>query len=219
MNIVDNWEWSSHQPLIRGALAEFKPNYILELGMGEYSTPIFIEYSPEEMLGVENEKEWLEHVNKKYGTKYPSILHQLDSKLGLGTFLRELTDEQKETIKDYYKDLSIDIKNNNNSPKLLFVDQFTCCRTLSINTLYDYFDVIIYHDCQPPGIDWYEYYFDKELKDTYTHYTLKTPIVWTGCFVKNSLKDNNLHQTILPYIKQYCAEHKLNESEVFLANE
>ena len=219
MNIANNWEWSSHQPLIRAVLAEFKPRYILELGMGEYSTPIFIDYSPEFMLSVENDVKWQMHIKKKYGTKYKSVLHQLESNLGSKSFVKDMTDTQKESIKNYYIDLGKSIEETDIHPKLLFVDQFTCCRTISINTLYPYFDIIIYHDCEPRGVVWYEYYFEEKLKTDFLHYTLKTPAVWTGCFLKNSLKDNNLNKTISPYIEKYCEENKLNKTTVKLVNE
>lgn len=218
MNKVKNWEWASHQPMINGVLEEFKPKYILELGIGDYSTPLFYNYKPIEMLSIENDREWLGSYSQ-FNTSYPIILHELDKEIKLGTHPCDLSEKQKSKHREYYLDIADFVKNISLYPKLLFVDQFTCLRAESINTLYPYFDIIIYHDCQPAGIDWYEYYFDTELLDTYKHYTLKTPIVWTGCFVAKHLADNNLATTILPYINTFCVNYTLNANKVFLTNE
>ena len=45
MNIATGYEWATHQSVIRAAMEVYKPQYILELGPGVYSTPVFLEYN------------------------------------------------------------------------------------------------------------------------------------------------------------------------------
>jgi len=51
MKIVEDYGWSTHRPLIQAILDAFSPQFVLELGMGVYSTPIFMDYKPEAYWG------------------------------------------------------------------------------------------------------------------------------------------------------------------------
>ena len=53
-DISSDYAWSSHQPVIRMALKVFKPKFILELGIGRYSTPIFLKEKCEKAF-IEND--------------------------------------------------------------------------------------------------------------------------------------------------------------------
>jgi len=151
MRIWDTWDWKTHQPMIRAAIELYSPKFVLELGMGTFSTPLFLEYSME-FLSIENDIEWWNYMRDHY--KFKSIFHPLDDGITIGTRLFQLNPIQKWRFFHYYEDLKLpEIR-----PSLLFVDQWTCNRTMSINALKPRFDIIIYHDCQPPGgIEEYEY--------------------------------------------------------------
>ena len=43
MELDRSYAWSTHRPLLQSLVSTLKPKYILELGMGVHSTPIFIE--------------------------------------------------------------------------------------------------------------------------------------------------------------------------------
>lgn len=220
MKIEDDYEWSSHQPLLNLLLNFFKPKLILELGMGIYSTPIFLEYNPEQLICIENNKEWFEYMLKSYTFKNKNIVnfHNLPDDINIGTFLNKLTESQRFEISKYYIDLANEIKENPNFPKLMFVDNYTCCRTLAINNMHNSFDIIVYHDCQPKGIIWYEYYFDEAINNKFTSYILRTPRGDTGCFINKRLKytDNALKETLTTYSNKYCIEHNIPFEKIYL---
>jgi hypothetical protein len=163
----------THQPLIKGVLKLYSPLFILELGIGDYSTPIFQE-SGVKYQGVDNSKEW---INKFSGDL---IFHDLQDIL-IGTRINEITDDQKESIKQYYRDIIIPDLN----PNFLFVDNYASCRMLAINNLRDRFDLIIYHDCEPEGIDWYDY--DLINTEGFNSYFLKSDFTWTGLMVRKEI--------------------------------
>jgi hypothetical protein len=200
MNIENFYEWSTHQPLIRATMELYKPVFVLELGLGVHSTPIFLEYGPE-LLSIENDKEWLDHIKEKY-PNINTLFHSL-GELKLGTHLYEVSEKQKLEITNYY----IGLKFSELKPNLLFVDQYTACRTLSINTLKEKFDFIIYHDCQPAGISWYSYNLIN--KNGFNSYYLKTPTSWTALMVseKNDKGFTPLNEVILPHINNYMKNH------------
>lgn len=170
----------------------YVPKFIVELGIGEYSTSTFFQYDFDKYIGIENDFEWFTFISDKYKEKKNSkfIYHNLGDDIKNATFLKDITKEQVHIIEQYYLQLPYDILYDDISPKVLFVDNYTCCRTLAINTLYKYFDIIIYHDCEPKAISWYEYYFKKDLINNYNNFYYKTPSAWTGFFISNKLEQN-----------------------------
>jgi hypothetical protein len=216
MKIDNFYEWSTHRPLLQALVFAFNPKFILELGMGLFSSPIFIDYNPEELVFIENDEEWIKHMKEKFGSSYNIILHKLDDSVLLGTHPYQLTSNQRDAISGYYKDLSKLLQSKDMHPRFLFVDNFTCCRNFAINILYSVFDIVAYHDCQPAGIPWYEYSFEENLRKEFNHYTLKTPTSWTGVFIRRSLDQSRLGEIIIPYINQYCNENKLNDRQIYL---
>jgi len=219
MNITNNYEWSTHAPL-NGALIEtFNPKFIVELGTGLYSTPIFLNSSAEKMMFIDNDTEWLEEVKKinHFDDRCKVLHHDLGENIVLGTKLREISQEKKDEIFNYYKALASTIKEENISPKMLFVDHYTCARSLSINAMFSAFDIIVYHDCQPKGIRWYEYYFHQDLYSNYDSYFLISPTSWTGCFIKKTLPcEKNLDDVIVKYIDDYCNKNDLKKEQMYL---
>ncbi|MEN6569003.1 MAG: hypothetical protein ABFC18_03220 [Rikenellaceae bacterium] len=141
---LEGYEWATHQPLIRAVMELYKPLYVLELGPGIYSTPIFLEYKIK-YKAIEHNKDWKEFIEKEYSIKVK--FHDLrdvveEDKLSTITVLQMLD------IKDFYESLKIPAI----QPKLLFVDNAMSCRTIAINTLREQFDLIIYHDHDASGI-------------------------------------------------------------------
>lgn len=192
MIIASGFEWATHQPLIRAVMDIYKPKFVLELGIGLYSTPVFFEYRTE-YLGIENNKEWIDEMGKKYINSF--IYHDL-GEITEGTGYSELTEKQKQEIVSFYQKLNI----YGPGLRLLFVDQFTSCRTISINTLKDKFDLIIYHDSESIEVNRYD------LIDFtgFRRYILKTNKTCTTLMVK----EKQLNETIQPYIKVFQEVNK-----------
>jgi len=183
------WEWASHQPLIKAVLELYKPAFILELGIGENSTPLFAGLN---YIGVENDRAWIDHLTKLYHTNQTFIWHDLD---------RQVT-----SLADYYNSLQLpDVK-----PNLLFVDNYETCRMIAINTLRTKFDAILFHDCEPePGARINHY--DMINSEGFNVYFLKTPANWTGLMVSiASGLDRGfqpLRQVVDNYIDEFIGKH------------
>ena len=189
-NMENDWQWSSHTPVLKTLTKIFNFDFILELGTGKNSTPILGE-TKAELLCIDNDLNWLNYTksllpNRTEKTQF--IHHDLGEGIVIGTKVHELVESKKHEIKNYYNNLASKIPTS--GLKMCFVDQFTCARTFSINALLDKFDVLAYHDCEPAGVPWYEYYFDKEKTKEYDIYMFKTSIVWTGFFIKKGLDFN-----------------------------
>lgn len=187
MDIGKEWIWASHQPLISGVLDLYKPKFVLELGIGENSTPMFkdIQY-----LGVENDYEWVKKVREEFGMKV--IWHNLD--------------KQTVTLLEYYKGLQFP----ETHPSLLFVDNYESCRLIAINALRDRFDLIIFHDCEPePGARINHYGMINS--EGFNVYFLKTDKNWTGLMVKiQSAIDNGFQKLVdscYPHILRFTENH------------
>jgi hypothetical protein len=198
MRIWDTWDWKTHQPAIRAMMELYLPKFVLELGMGPFSTPLFLEYKTE-FLSIENDIEWWNYMRDHY--KFNSIFHPLDDGITIGTRLFQLNPIQKWRYFHYYEDLKLpDLR-----PSLLFVDQWTCNRTISINALKPRFDIIIYHDCQPPGgIEEYEYNLINF--EGFNVYFLTNPVNWTGIMIKKEIDKgfNALAVQITPHIQWFA---------------
>jgi hypothetical protein len=183
MNEEMNYQWATHQPLIQGVLKLYEPKFILELGTGYNSTPLFQGYG---YIGVENDLEWIKEIHKKY---YMQIIHH------------DL-DRQTVSLEDYYKAISLP----NEFPRLLFVDNYESCRLIAINALRDRFDLIIFHDCEPePGARVNHY--DMIDSAGFSVYFLKTPSNWTGLMVRHDKGFDELLKSVNPYIDEFKQKH------------
>jgi hypothetical protein len=95
--------------------------------------------------------------------------------------------------------------------KMLFVDNYSCCRTIAINVLFSYFDLIVYHDCEPEGAAVNGYVFDTKLTDNYLQLIYTSPRTWAGCFISNKLNPDKekLQEKIKPITLRYLSENKI----------
>ena len=194
MYVAKGYEWETHQPLIRAVMDLYKPDFVLELGAGYYSTPVFLEYEVGFMT-VENNREWVDIMNKEFNLNV--IFHNLYA-IEEGQGVDSLTAEQRHEIISFYRKLEVSKENN-----LLFVDNFRCCRMLAINTLRDKFDLIIYHDSESFEVN----NFDRVNKEGFKIYTLQTSGPCTTLMVKNDKGFKELQETIEPYIVMFLNKH------------
>lgn len=194
MIIEKGYGWATHQPLIKVVMEIFKPGFVLELGTGFYSTPLFIDYGTNLMV-VDNDLEWIKLIQEKYKIK---IIYQniegLEEKHGYNN----LSEKQKEQIANDYSSIKIPDIN----PNLLFVDQWRSCRAISINILKNKFDLIIYHDSE--AIE--ENQYDLLDKKGFMSYTLKTN--WTNTTLLSRISFDGVDSKILKYIDKFRKEYK-----------
>jgi hypothetical protein len=141
MELFDETATASHQPVIRNTLVKYYPLFVLELGIGLYSTPLF---RGKEYIGIENNIEWIRVMRDKYPDM--RFIHHDVGDMKSSDYMRNLSPEQMSEFRNYYCEVIIpDIR-----PNLLFVDHYAALRTISINALKDRFDLIIYHDSEHP---------------------------------------------------------------------
>lgn len=193
--MIEDYAWSTHQPLIRLLLKVYNPRLIVELGIGYYSTPLFQAHKCEKMF-IENDRNWI----KQMGIKENVVLHEIDIP-NQDIPVHDISPAQRQSLIEDYHHLKESIRRTECS--LLFVDNYSCCRALAINILYPVFDLIIYHDCEPQSIQRNNYYFDERLISDYDHYNLVTPRTWAGCFVSKKLPGKDLFEEIEPIIEDY----------------
>lgn len=192
MNIATGYEWATHQPVIRAAMEIYKPKYVLELGPGVYSTPIFLEYDSLYSC-IENDAAWIDYLKERYDLDV--IYHDLGNISADITF-DELNFEQKKRIIMYYSAIKIPKEH----PRLLFVDQYCACRVLSINTLRGEFDVIIYHDSELKVNR-----FDQVMNNGFIRYQLTTERNFTTLMTKMNRPE--IETAIIPYIETFMREY------------
>lgn len=199
MNIESDefYAYSTHQPLILGVLDLYKPQFVLELGVGLYSTPLF---KGTFYMGIENNKEWIAEIEKKLGI---SIIYHNLGNIGISVYLPSMTQEQKDGIINYYKNLPLP----QNRPNLLFVDNYPSCRALAINTLKERFDLIMFHDAEPGTFD-VDGYNIVDFSWFNTYY-LKTSANWTGLMVREDRGYEALLKSTQPHIDEYLKTHSL----------
>ena len=195
MYVAKGYEWATHQPMIKAVMDSCKPSYILELGSGVYSTPLFMSYGLS-FVTIENDKEWAEYIEDEYGIK--PILHDLKG-ISEGTGYNQLSFEQRQEIFNWYLDIEIpDL-----SPKLLFVDNFCSCRLLAIEALKDKFDMIIYHDSESLIVNNFCEIDNRGFKT----YTLRADGPYTTLMVKEDKVINGLLNIIQPYINEFLTSN------------
>jgi len=193
----------THQPLIKGVLDLYEPEFILELGIGVYSTPIFlgrINNCPGKEVGyfgIENNAEWIAYIEKKYDTPTLFKHHDLDD-IKIGDSITDLRYNQIRDITKYYKAL----KFSNKRPNLLFIDNYASCRAIAFNALRHGFDMIILHDCEPHAVGWY--CWDILQVKEFEIYYLTSYESWTGLFIRpdNDKGYKTLKSSVDSYIKE-----------------
>ena len=188
---------ATHTPLIEYALDKLRPSFIMELGVGWFSTALFDRYvrtTGAQYIGIENDKIWITDIKEKYPSL--SIVHHDIYPITRGERAIGLSRYWLDTITDYYRGLSVpDV-----SPKLLFVDNYASCRTIAFNVLKDKFDIIIVHDCELAVMQWYDY--DKmDTKRLHVQY-LKCNLSWAMIMTRIPLSED-----ISPFIEKFMTEH------------
>lgn len=183
------FKWSSHKPVLLAALDLFKPRLILELGVGNFSTPVLIDSPADRTIHVENDGSWLAMVQEQHGDHTGSefMHHSLPFYVTKSTRAQDVDPATLQSAQEFYQDL----KQQMTTPScLIFVDHFTCLRTLAINTLFSAADCLIYHDAETPEV--YDYQRIDQSSPDFDRFVLKTPSSWTGFWVRRSVISSDL---------------------------
>jgi len=182
------FKWSSHNPVIYSILEILNPEFILELGIGNYSSPLFLNSKAKKIIHIENDIDWINTIKSKYQFDERSeiIYHNLNDEVSNSTPRHKVPEACLKESEEFYNNLGQKLLMSNSVGKLLFVDHFACLRTMSINILGNGFDAIIFHDAETPQIYNYDE-LSSNLKIKFDCYILKTPSSWTGFYIKKNL--------------------------------
>jgi hypothetical protein len=113
------FKWGSHQPVVNAMVELISPELIVELGVGRYSTPMFLKFNAKKILHIDNDPGWLDLIKQENADiiteKSEFRLHDLSTvnidKLSI--LITELDQDQKNFIDQYYKELNKEIKKIN----------------------------------------------------------------------------------------------------------
>ena len=150
-----HYKWSTHQPVISTMMEILKPELIIELGTGRYSSPGLISStSALKTIHIDNDAEWIRLIQEENShlitEKNEFRVHDVLS-LGitsLKTLPSMLTLEQKTFIDQYHNNLAEEIKKMNFKSSMIFTDGFAACRKSSVDLLTGVSDSLIFHDAE-----------------------------------------------------------------------
>lgn len=190
MSPKKQFKWSSHRPVIQTLLKLLQPQFIMELGVGNFSTPVLLASDARQIMHIENDQPWLDHVTQQFSndTRSQFLFHDLGPGVKKSTAWSVLPEQWQRQQTQYYQRLATDHVPQHLSPRLLFVDHYTCLRVLSINVLADHFDAVIYHDAETPDTYGYQH-IRADLADQFDHWQLRPNSSWTGFMVRRGSID------------------------------
>lgn len=194
------YSWATHRPLIQVALEVFNPGFVLEIGVGIHSTPLFgaVEY-----VGIENDKQWIDNVQSLMNEECNIIYNDLGG-VNSSTKFSNLNKQTKIKIIKFLTGLQIPEK----PVRLLFIDSFVCDRNIAMILLAHKFDIIIFHDAQPKSHRVYGYDLDN-FKDFDLLY-LTSDTAWTGMLTNLPEAHKKINNSIQVYIDQFRQDFNYN---------
>jgi hypothetical protein len=202
-------EWSTHLPLLETLLGEYNFSRIVEIGMGIHSTPLILQSKAEQLIFIENDHQWISKLRSSLTFDSRSrVFHQSHEGLNQYSDPADVADSVRDLLRTEYVAIAAGAEYPFKSPTLLFVDNYRPFRAIAIEALYPLFDIIVYHDCQPAGIPYYNYFFSTALYKQALQYFLTTPTSWTGIFIKRKCAkqiDGNFASSLQKNIEAYCA--------------
>jgi hypothetical protein len=172
--------WGSHVALHRAILNTFPIKGILELGAGLYSTKEFFNRDVK-VVSIESDNNWIRQLRPLLSVdeKHKIIYHALDKNITRRTrYAMASKSVRGEAIKFYSSFISDDMN-------LLFIDQYAAFRLDSLQSLYHKFDVVTFHDVEPPDTYMYSLFKNNE---NYIRFIDKTYLTHTGLLIKPCLE-------------------------------
>lgn len=201
--MLDNYEHSTHQPLINWVLSSFLPALVVEVGIGDFSSPIFWKYNIPTLIHIENDQAWIDRM-KAINPEAHFILHEISPRVNDQSIKwSALTKEEQSNIVTFYNAFNF---TQYETPRLLFVDGYACCRMRAIMTWKSDFDFIIYHDAEEVGSLANDYGFELGFSE-FRHFVLKSPRTWTGILIRKNIPIQWIN--LWTWVERYEKEHNI----------
>lgn len=179
------YEWFTHLPLLEAITHCLHPDVAIEFGVGIGSTKVLYN-SVEKFTAIENSPEWYAQMVYSYPPRDGFVfrLHHLGDTVNLATKWDAIPPSLTESIRNYYDEEITKLPSG--KCRIAMIDQYSCCRYLSL-ALYNSFDVVIFHDCEPLGWEYYNY-GAVTFNDQYDRYVFKTSVSWTGLLIRKTVQ-------------------------------
>jgi len=200
---------SSHVPLITGVLSVFPVKFALEQGSGRYSTPVLQQFVAK-VISVESDTRWTSLVAEKVPNHE---FRRPPSQCAQNRPPSTLSPEELAVISNYYA--SLDREFADLTPRLLFIDGYSCERTPAFNAIHTNYDMVVVHDTAPWSVSHhYEYGM---MKTTYARYLYGVQSIGgmeipeTTLFTRIAMSDTQraaLGNAIDVAVAQYCAQNE-----------
>lgn len=180
--MAEHIRWGSHIPINSSILKVFDITGVMELGIGYHSTPMFFQ-SAKKVIGIETDKAWIDKMLSEIETdnNHKIIHHKIPNHIKRPTRRHMLSKEELLDARNFMLSHVTDDLN------FLFIDCISSFRWEALTYLHDKFDVITFHDYQPPGI--HNHYCDGKLKlsDDYEMFIDQTYVSHTGVLIHKKL--------------------------------
>ena len=194
------FKYSSHIPLLFSTMELLPHGRILEFGSGFFSTPIFYHNYTEKFVTVEDDPYWHKKLIDYYTPKdgFVTVCSNMlfwDGKPYKPT-ISEITKKQHKQLVSFYEKMKEYIPID-----ILFIDQIKYGRSVSIDVLGKYTDILIYHDAQHKHRFYRDSVDNLLLSCEYKHFSYKIERNTTNIVIKNNIEFDS--EVFKSKIKEY----------------
>lgn len=195
--------WGSHVPINKTLLELFEVTGVMELGMGFFSTPMFVDSSPY-TISIESDINWIANLKAEgitNTTKHKIVHHNVgDENIIRSTPYTDIPNDIKNKATEVYNQYLTDDIN------YLFIDCYGGLRLSALENLYNKVDIVVFHDAGKRDSVMYGY---KEFTDHpgYIMYHDCSYSPWTGFLIKESLINDKKVKQIKNLHRKYLTEH------------
>ena len=184
--------YSTHLPILE-KLTNFihtKEISVFEYGMGNYSTPHFIN-NYKKVLSIETQdKKWFDDISTKFKNDNFACLFELCH----GQQRECINEKSQIQALEIYKEL-----NKISKFQLVFVDGCGSFRWRCVNEAFKYADIIIAHDTEEPGYQWNKI----ENRDDFIRIDFKKYTPWTTIWIKIEIDQTICKPFLIELVKLY----------------
>lgn len=140
--------WGSHIPVHEALMDTYDVQGILELGAGLHSTSFFFN-NCEDVVSIETDEEWIAKLREslKEDQHHKLVLHPVPDDISRATRRNNVTKEFLKESVSFWK------KNISDNMNYLFIDSISCLRLEALEKLKNKFDIIVFHDANPRGLN------------------------------------------------------------------
>jgi len=176
---IKSLRWGSHIPVSAAVIKTFPIIGALELGAGRHSTKFLFD-NLRYVTSIENDLNWIGKLRLTIpeDEHHQIIHHPIPENIKLGTPRKEIDNDVLNEASDFYRK-HVDLRFG-----YLFVDCFAGFRLQALQSIYEQFNVIAYHDANEDNDHYYDY-SKLTLNAKYKSYIDKTFEAHTGLLVSN----------------------------------